>query len=108
MSPPGRARAQAGTIPSPMEDPMSERKDAVSPESPPEEVRGASRRQFLGSAAVAAVAVSGASTLLAACGESTPAPAAASGAAPNGRRGYLGGGRDPGVTLHSMMVATMG
>jgi hypothetical protein len=79
---------------------MSERKD--------EGKRGANRREFLGNAAVAAVAVSGVSTLLAACGESATEPQAARASTVGGPRANLGGGRDPGVTLHGMIAAVLG
>lgn len=73
--------------------------------------RPASRRQFLGTGVAAAVAATGASALLAACGESATAakPASDGGAAAPGQpRLSLNGGRDPGVTLHYQMAATIG
>lgn len=87
---------------------MSERNDAaVLPEL--EAPRPANRREFLGRTAVAAAAVAGIPALLAACGESATGPESARTASPAaGPRASLGGGRDPGVTLHAMMVATVG
>lgn len=85
---------------------MSERKDAVLPDL--DSPRPANRREFLGKTAVAAAAAAGIPALLAACGESATASTATRGATPAAPRASLGGGRDPGVTLHSMMVATLG
>lgn len=70
----------------------------------------ASRRQFLGRAAATAAVVSGASALLAACGESATGPDAAKPQGPAGSqpRFSLAGGKDPGVTLHLQMSATLG
>ncbi|HEU0051618.1 MAG TPA: hypothetical protein VFQ39_00530 [Longimicrobium sp.] len=78
-------------------------------ESEPEKP-GASRREFLGKAAGMAV-VAGASTLLTACesvaGTSEP-DARSQPAAPEGINRSLGGGRDFGATLHSMVAGTIG
>lgn len=75
------------------------------PQPPADAPAGTSRRGFLGSAAKAAVAATAVPTLLAACGDSgTEAQPAATGTP----RASLGGGRDPGVTLHLMMAATIG
>jgi hypothetical protein len=88
-----------------MEDPMSERKDDL----PAVMERPASRREFLGRAAATAVAASALPAVLAACGESTTGPQdAAHNPVSNGLRATLSGGRDPGVTLHAMMVVTLG
>lgn len=84
---------------------MSEKNEATLPEVP----AAASRRQFLGSAAVAAAAVAGVPALLAACGESATEAQPRSGTStPASPRASLNGGRDPGATLHKMMVATLG
>ncbi|HEU4561928.1 MAG TPA: hypothetical protein VFS20_29145 [Longimicrobium sp.] len=82
---------------------MSEKNDATLPETPP----AANRRQFLGSAAVAAATLAGVPTLLAACGESATEaqPRSTGTSAP---RASLGGGRDPGATLHKMVAGTIG
>lgn len=85
---------------------MSERNDEVLPDL--ESPRPANRREFLGKTAVAAAAVAGIPALLAACGESTTGPEAARAATPAQPRLSLAGGRDPGVTLHLMMAATLG
>jgi hypothetical protein len=86
---------------------MSDRKDE-SPQSA--EDRPANRREFLGRAAATAVAVSGVSTLLAACGESATGPTDAKAQTPAAQtpRFSLAGGKDPGVTLHLQMAATLG
>jgi len=87
---------------------MSERQDAaVLPDL--ESPRPANRRQFLGKSAAVAVAAAGIPSLLAACGESTTGPTAASstGAAP-GLRASLGGGRNFGATVNKMAAATIG
>lgn len=84
---------------------MSEKNESILPDVP----AAASRRQFLGNAAVAAAAVAGVPALLAACGESvTDAQPRTGAATPAAPRGSLNGGRDPGATLHKMMVATLG
>ncbi|HET7232304.1 MAG TPA: hypothetical protein VFJ16_20020 [Longimicrobium sp.] len=82
---------------------MSDQNEPTLPEAP----AAASRRQFLGSAAVAAAAVAGVPALLAACGESVTdaQPRAAGATAP---RASLNGGRDPGATLHKMVAGTIG
>lgn len=83
---------------------MSEKLDGSPPQAP---ASVANRRQFLGNAAAAAAAVVGVPALLAACGEGvTDAQTGRTGAA--APRASLAGGRDPGVTLHSMMAATIG
>jgi len=83
---------------------MSEKNESTLPDVP----AAASRRQFLGSAAVAAAAVAGVPALLAACGESATEAQPRSANTPASPRASLNGGRDPGVTLHKMMVATLG
>lgn len=86
---------------------MSERKDSTLPEIDP--ARPAGRREFLVKGAAAAVAVTGMSTVLAACGESATAPAAASEPLQSpGALRSLAGGRDPGQTLHLMVAGTIG
>lgn len=86
---------------------MSERKDSTLPEI--DTARPAGRREFLVKGAAAAVAVTGISTVLAACGESATAPAAASEPLQSpGALRSLAGGRDPGQTLHLMVAATLG
>ncbi|HEV7587823.1 MAG TPA: hypothetical protein VGO40_06800 [Longimicrobium sp.] len=85
---------------------MSERDDAVLPDLV--SARPANRREFLGKTAVVAAAAAGIPALLAACGESATASDATRGTRPASPRASLGGGRDPGVTLHSMMAATIG
>jgi hypothetical protein len=88
-----------------MEDPMSERKDAL----PEVMERPASRREFLGKAAATAVAATAIPTVvLAACGESATAPEQTHQPVSNGLRASLNYGRDPGVTLHKMMAVTLG
>ncbi|HEX6749256.1 MAG TPA: hypothetical protein VF092_18305 [Longimicrobium sp.] len=84
---------------------MSENQGAIQTGAEPP--RGENRREFLGTAA-AAVAVTGVSTLLAACGESVTEPDRAATAAPAAPRASLRGGPDPGVTLHKMAVVTIG
>ncbi len=82
---------------------MSDQNEPTLPEAP----AAASRRQFLGSAAVAAAAVAGVPALLAACGESVTDAQPRGAAAPTAPRASLNGGRDPGVTLHKMMAGTI-
>lgn len=84
---------------------MSEKHDPHLPEVP----AAANRRQFLGSAAVAAAAVAGVPALLAACGEGvTEAQPRGATTAPAGPRASLGGGPDFGGTLHKMVAGTIG
>lgn len=84
---------------------MSEQNESTLPDVP----AAASRRQFLGNAAVAAAAVAGVPALLAACGESvTDAQPRTGAATPAAPRGSLNGGRDPGQTLHKMVAGTIG
>jgi hypothetical protein len=85
---------------------MSERKDVRSEEV----ARPANRREFLGRGAVAAAAVAGLPTLLAACGESStgPSEAAAASRSPEGVRSSLSGGRDFGATVSKMVAGTIG
>jgi hypothetical protein len=67
------------------------------------------RREFLGTAAAAAAAVAGVPALLAACGDRSAEPtAAAARTVDDSPRLSLAGGRDPGVTLHYMVAATVG
>lgn len=82
---------------------MSERKDEATPVLD----RPASRRQFLGKAAATAVAATAIPTVLAACGESATASEETHVPISSGLRASLNGGRDPGVTLHKMMAATL-
>jgi hypothetical protein len=86
-----------------MEALMSDQNDATLPEAPP-----ANRRQFLGSAAAAAATIVGVPTLLAACGESATEAQPRGGAGTTAPRASLGGGRDPGATLHKMVAGTIG
>jgi len=84
---------------------MSEKNDLTLFEAPPV----ANRRQFLGSAAVAAATVAGVPALLAACGESaTGAQPRDAASTPSSPRASLNGGRDPSATLHKMMAGTIG
>jgi hypothetical protein len=85
--------------------PQSEAQDVNRPADP-------GRREFLGTAAAAAAAVAGVPALLAACSDRSTEPTAAapsaSAATHDGPRTSLAGGRDPGVTLHYMVAATVG
>lgn len=77
------------------------------PEAPPP--GGQQRRQFLGRAAAIAVAATGVPALLGACdaGGATE-PDARRAPEPGQPRQSLGGGRDPGATLHKMVAGTIG
>ncbi|HYH79352.1 MAG TPA: hypothetical protein VEX86_06135 [Longimicrobium sp.] len=84
---------------------MSETIDGAPPQAstPP----AADRRRFLGNAAAAAAAVAGLPALLAACGEGVT-EAQTGRTATGGTRASLGGGPDPGATLHKMVAGTIG
>ncbi len=84
---------------------MSEKTDVALPQA---EAPRANRRQFLGNAAAAAAAVVGVPALLAACGDGVTEAQPNRTTAAGGVRASLSGGRDPGVTLHLMMAATLG
>ncbi|MDB4947619.1 MAG: Tat (Twin-arginine translocation) pathway signal sequence [Gemmatimonadetes bacterium] len=86
------------------------KKQAPEAQSSPEQPAELGRRKFLGTAAAAAVAVVGVPSLLAACSDTGTEPEAAGDkrVAADGPRASLAGGRDPGVTLHYMLAATIG
>jgi len=85
---------------------MSEKLDGSLPQAPL--LPAANRRQFLGNAAAAAAAVVGVPALLAACGDGVTDAQTGRTTTAEGPRASLGGGRDPSVTLHNMMAATIG